>query len=74
MHAAWKGWRLIADKLYTPDGLELLQGDVQAIPFMRMQIHNYQLEFRQMKMSWYEDQPLPETWADIASEVAAAMK
>ena len=74
LDSAWSGWVLRRGKLWSPDGVEAAPGDIMALPFMRLQIQTYQLEFRQLKMSWYEDQPLPETWADIVSDVAAVLK
>lgn len=72
LNPQWYGWRLRDNTLITPDGIELRQGDVQALPFMRQQIQIYQLEFRQMQMVHYKDQPTPDEWDDEIMKAAAS--
>lgn len=63
----WRGWRIRADKLISPEGWEMTTGEVLAVPLMRAQIASYQLEDRRRRRldnEWEgkEEQPLPSQW------------
>lgn len=59
---AWRGWIMRRGLLVSPDGQEVAPNDIRAIPFMRLQIHSYQLESRLQHMASFEEQPTPESW------------
>lgn len=69
LDTAWAGWLVRRGKLLSPEGYEAIPGDVRALPFMRMQIQTYQLEFRRMTDPQMEDQPLPESWSPELKEL-----
>jgi len=45
----WRGYRIIKDRLYTPDGGWITPGDITAMPYQRALIRSYQAEDRKRK-------------------------
>jgi len=47
LDASWRGWRVIRGELYGPDLANGFRpGDVLSLPFVRLQLKNYQSEER----------------------------
>jgi hypothetical protein len=45
----WTGWQTRGDKLYTPNGDYVNQGDILALPSLRMALRETQRELKQFK-------------------------
>ncbi len=69
LSVAWKGWRLVGDKLIGPiPGLRVSVYDAGAIPLMHAKIEVQRQEIKALRekidrlKELPPEQPLPETW------------
>ena len=47
LHKAWRGWRLVGDKIYSPDGWDFRPGEIAAIPLRDQLIKALRAELQQ---------------------------
>lgn len=69
----WRGWRVRAGKLISPEGWALTPGEVLAIQIMRQQIAVYRAELKQIRAELLltQEQPLPDVWPEWVFEKMA---
>lgn len=61
----WRGWRIRGATLVSPEGWEITENDIRAVPLLRLQIVAYQGELRRIRDTLkLPEQPSPESWPE----------